>query len=239
MKRISFLGLTLLLFFTPPSFADLNVAVASNFKLSAQQIANDFEQEFGIKVKLSSASTATLYKQIVQGAPFDIFLSADQKHTQLLIENKRSRDEQAFVYAKGRLVFWKPDINRVPTLQDVLEYQDRLAIANPKFAPYGVAAQQTLQSIDKWQANQYIKGNNVNQAFQFVESKNVRAGLLSYAAMIQKQQHHFVMIPQEWHQPIIQSGLVLNNANSDDANKFKQYLLSAKVQNYIRSQGYN
>lgn len=239
MKQSPFISFFALVFFSQQSFAALNVAVASNFKFSAQQIAEDFEQESGIKVNLSSASTATLYKQILQGAPFDLFLAADEKHTQLLVEQNKVENEQPFVYAKGRLVFWKPEINRVPTLQDVLQYQDRLAIANPKFAPYGIAAQQTLQSIDKWQANEYVQGNNVNQAYQFVDSKNVKAGLLSYASMIQQHQRHYVIIPEEWHQPIIQSGLILDTKSNEDVVRFKQYLLSAKVQQYIRSQGYN
>ncbi|WP_166738788.1 molybdate ABC transporter substrate-binding protein [Psychromonas algarum] len=217
----------------------LNIAVASNFKLSAQHIAHEFTEISGIKVNISSASTATLYQQILRGAPFDVFLSADQKHIDLLIDANKVNQEHEFIYAQGRLVFWKPDITRVPTLQDFLLYDGRLAIANPKFAPYGIAAEETLKSIKKWQVQQYIKGNNINQAYQFVESKNVRAGLVAYASVIQKQQKNYVIIPQEWHHPIKQAGIVLNNDETKHAQLFRQFLLSENMQKYIKSQGYN
>lgn len=228
----------LMYFVSAQSVASLNIAVASNFKTSAQHIAKQFTEEFGIDVKLSSASTATLYQQVLRGAPFDLFLSADQKHIQLLVDAEKV-NQPPFQYAQGRLVFWKPTITRVPTLQDFMLYDDRLAIANPKFAPYGIAAKETLQSMKKWQAQEYVKGNNINQAYQFVASNNVDAGLVSYAAVVQKKQSHFVMVPEEWHQPIKQYGIVLNDKKSADANLFRTFLLSEKTRNFIKSQGYN
>ena len=241
-------ALVLMSIFSTQSVASLNIAVASNFKTSAQHIAKQFTKEFGIDVKLSSASTATLYQQVLRGAPFDVFLSADQKHIQLLVDAEKV-EQPPFLYAQGRLVFWKPEITRVPTLQDFMLYNERLAIANPKFAPYGIAAQETLESMKKWQTQPYVKGNNINQAYQFVESKNVNAGLVSYAAVVQKKQSHFVMIPEEWHQPIAQYGIVLSGKSLEgkkagdkklhDANLFRTYLLSENTRNYIKSQGYN
>ena len=218
------------------SIAALNVAVSSNFKVSAEYIAEQFSQQYDVKVNISSASTSTLYQQILHGAPFDLFLSADQKHVQQLIDELQLA-EHAFIYAQGRLVFWKPVISRVPTLQDFSNYEGRLAIANPKFAPYGIAAKETLETIKKWEMQEYVKGNNINQTYQFVDSHNVQAGLVSYAAVVQKKQTNYVLIPKEWHKPLIQSGIVLA-ADNRNAQLFKQYLQSKVIQHYIKSQGY-
>lgn len=236
-RLISILILTSL--FSTQSLAALKIAVASNFKASAQYIAQQFTDEYGIKVDLSSASTATLYQQILHAAPFDLFLAADEQHVRLLVDENKTGGHQYFLYAQGRLVFWEPSINRVPTLEDFMLYEGRLAMANPKFAPYGIAAQQTLESTQKWGLQTYVKGNNVIQAYQFVESKNAKAGLVSYASVIQQQQTHYVIIPQEWHQPITQAGVILNDKNLEEAILFQHFILSANSQNYIKSQGYN
>jgi len=225
--------------FSIQSFAALNIAVASNFKVSAQNIAKKFTHESGIEINISSASTTTLYQQILRGAPFDLFLAADKKHIELLVEKDKVGSQKEFAYATGRLVFWKPNSDVVPTQQDFMQYNDRLAIANPKFAPYGIAAKQALEFIKKWQSQTYVKGNNINQTYQFVDSKNVQAGLVSYASMIQKKRTHFVIIPQDWHQPIQQSGIILRGKNTQQAILFRQFLLSKEIQNYIKSQGYN
>lgn len=221
------------------SHAALNVAVASNFKLAALDIAQQFTDKFAIKVNISSASTGTLYQQILRGAPFDLFLSADQQHVTLLKQANKTAQQQDFVYAQGRLVFWQPAAKQNPTIDDFMEYKGRLAIANPKFAPYGIAAQQALAFTQKWQSLQYIQGNNINQAFQFVESKNVAAGLVSYAAVVQKNQPHYLLIPAQWHQPLLQSGIVLNDKKLKQANLFRDFLLSETIQKQIKSQGYN
>jgi len=221
------------------NLAPLNIAVASNFKVAALDIAQQFTKQFAIEVNISSASTATLYQQILRGAPFDLFLSADQKHVQLLIDANKTAQQLGFIYAQGRLVFWQPALNRQPIIDDFMAYQDRLAIANPKFAPYGIAAQQALTFTEKWQSQPYVKGNNINQTFQFVASKSVAAGLVSYAAVIQKKQTHYVLIPSHWYQPITQYGVVINEQKSQQAELFKQFLLSNVIQKQIAQQGYN
>ena len=217
----------------------LTIATASNFKLTAQHIADKFSHAFGIPVSISSASTATLYQQILRGAPFDVFLSADQQHVQKLIASHKTAEHQGFVYAQGKLVFWLPDALTTPTLATLQQFNGRLAIANPKFAPYGIAAKQSLQSLQKWQSLSYVKGNNINQTYQFVESKNVTAGMVSYAAVVQKEQINYVIIPQKWYQPIQQVGIILNSKHVDEAALFRQFLLSESIQTYIQSQGYN
>ena len=120
-----------------------------------------------------------------------------------------------------------------------MQYDARLAIANPKFAPYGVAAKQTLQAIDKWETLEYVKGNNINQAYQFVESGNIAAGLVSYAAVVQKHQKNYIIISQKWYLPIKQVGIILNSKHLKESELFREFLLSDSIQSYIQSQGYN
>jgi len=217
----------------------LRIAVASNFKLTAQHIADRFSHTFGIPVSISTASTATLYQQILHGAPFDVFLSADQQHVQQLIDNKKVAGHQGFVYAQGQLVFWQPDARKPPSLATLKAFNGRLAIANPKFAPYGIAAKQSLKSIEKWQSLAYVQGNNINQAYQFVATKHIPAGLVSFAAVIQEKQHNYVIIPQKWYQPIQQMGIILTDQRVNETALFRQFLLSKTIQTYIQSQGYH
>ena len=217
----------------------LTIAVASNFKLTAQHVAKQFSKTFGIQVNISSASTATLYQQILRGAPFDLFLSADEKHVQLLLEQGTVEQQTGFVYAQGKLVFWQPKADHKVNQDDFMQYDARLAIANPKFAPYGVAAKQTLQAIDKWETLEYVKGNNINQAYQFVESGNIAAGLVSYAAVVQKHQKNYIIISQKWYLPIKQVGIILNSKHLKESELFREFLLSDSIQSYIQSQGYN
>jgi len=217
----------------------LTIAVASNFKLTAQHVAQQFSKTFGIQVNISSASTATLYQQILRGAPFDLFLSADEKHVQLLLEQGAVEQQTSFVYAQGKLVFWQPKADHKVNQDDFMQYDARLAIANPKFAPYGVAAKQTLQAIDKWETLEYVKGNNINQAYQFVESGNIAAGLVSYAAVVQKHQKNYIIISQKWYLPIKQVGIILNSKHLKESELFREFLLSDSIQSYIQSQGYN
>ncbi|RBW45075.1 molybdate ABC transporter substrate-binding protein [Psychromonas sp. B3M02] len=236
LVSVIFVGLSC---FSVASQATINVAVASNFKVSAQDIADQFSHEYNIDVNISSASTGTLYQQILHGAPFDLFLSADQKHVDLLLQANKVGDNQPFVYAQGRLGFWMPSAETNPSIEDFIAYTGRLAIANPKFAPYGVAAQQALTSVGKWEDLQYIQGSNISQTYQFVESNNVKAGLVAYAALVQKKQQHYLLIPTKWHQPIIQAGVVLGTAQAEQANLFRDYLQSKPIQQLIHSQGYN
>lgn len=229
----------LLIFPSISSQAAINIAVASNFKISAEEIADKFTEKFDIDVNISSASTGTLYQQILHGAPFDLFLSADQTHVQLLQQANKVGDNQRFVYAQGRLGFWMPLAEKAPSIDNLISYAGRLAIANPKFAPYGVAAQEALTYLGKWGKQQYIQGSNISQTYQFVESKNVAAGMVAYATLIQKNKKHFLLIPAEWHQSIIQSGVVLNTEQTEQANLFRDFLLSESIQQLIHSQGYN
>ena len=155
-----------------PVFAgEVNAAVASNFSAPMKQIAALFQKESGDTVKLSFGSTGKFYAQIKDGAPFDVFVAADSATPQRLEEEGMTVNGSRFVYALGNLVLWSARPGYVDDKGAVLRKggYNKLAIADPKLAPYGMAAKETLEKLDLWDAVQskLVMGENITQAYQF------------------------------------------------------------------------
>lgn len=195
---------------------ELKVAVASNFKSTAQKIAQAFEQKTGHKVTLIGGSTGALYSLIYHGAPYDIFLSADQERPQKLIKNELAYTESLMTYALGQLAFWMPQQTNITTkniTQLIKQQTGKLAIANPRLAPYGKSSlffikKNVLQSTVK---NKLIKGNNITQTLQFVASGNAQSGFVSFSELLHAGiTDHFVLIEPNAYPPIKQQGVILN-----------------------------
>ena len=173
---------------------EVRVAVASNFYHTLAAIIQPFEQKTGIKVKLSAGSSGLLYAQIVRGAPFDLFFSADQQRPQLLEEQLLAISRKTYVY--GRLALWTPQPklassslssdNLLAKERFLANTQQPLVMANPRLAPYGKAAEQTLASLAIPLNNQgkRILANNISQAYQFIDSGNANAGFVAYSLLI-------------------------------------------------------
>lgn len=224
----------------------LTIAVASNFYHSLKHLLAD--SEFANKVKLSSGSTGLLYAQILKGAPFDILLAADTIRAQRLVEQGLAYPAQT--YAKGELVLWP---THLPAKQALNKVTAKLVIANPQFAPYGQAAIETLQALGlaaKLQAK-LVMANNINQAFQFVDSGNGQLALLAKSQLLQAQQKfaadgnkhkdyaHYQSIPEHWHRAIIQQAVVLKRTEQAKlAQRFMTWLTSPAVQQKLLSLGY-
>lgn len=237
--------LILLLTCIPKLQADeLKVAVASNFYHSLSELIQ--QTEFAEQLKLSSGSTGLLYAQLRKGAPFDVFLSADSERPKLL--NQQGLAYQPKTYAIGKLVLWPAVKNAQYTLQD---FTGKLAVANPKLAPYGQAAIETLTSLSlrKQYQSRLIKANNINQAFQFVDSGNAKLALLAKAQLVQAKQkvaigkqskyENYQEIPSEWHQPVAQQMVILQRTKELAlAQRFQAWLLSDKVQKKLIAAGY-
>lgn len=221
--------------------APIRVAVASNFKNSLTEIAANYAEQSGQKIIISSASTGTLYNQIRHGAPFDLFLSADKKRAQLIEQSSLGVQGSRFTYAQGQLTFWAPREAKVD-LTTLKQYSGRFAIANPKLAPYGLAAEQTLKKLHFWTQFSYVQGANISQTYQFIESGNVGAGLVAYAQLLQNQQlkaDQYYLIPVHLHQAILQQGVLLAATKQPEkVQQFIDYLISAEVQALIREKGY-
>jgi len=226
------------------------IAAAASVKLALQDIADAFRQDTGKSVRLSFASSGNLTRQIQQGAPFELFLSANTAYVEQLQQQKLAQD-QKFVYALGRLVLLTTVASPL-TLDEQLQgirqslQTGRLkhfAIANPELAPYGVAAREVLQHWQLWSSIQshLVLGENVAQATQFAASGAAQVGLVSYFLALApqlKNKIRFVLIPQAFHQPLAQTMVLLNRAG-DTAKLFYRYMQQHKAQQILNRYGYS
>jgi molybdate transport system substrate-binding protein len=226
-----FAVLLLLLFLSPTAMSDtLRIAVASNFKPTLEQINLHFEAQSGHKLLLSSASTGALTSQITYGAPFDLFLAADQAAPQRILEQDADKKDPTFCYAIGRLVLAGAEGN----LSRLADPELSLAIANPVTAPYGRAAQQVLsrKQFAPGNTRKLVRGNNAVQAHQFWYSGAVDLALIPKAHAPQDA----VEIPSEWHDPLEQHAVVLRTSPAMDT--YLEWFRSDTVRSLIIQAGY-
>jgi len=196
----------------------IRVAVASNFSDAIKSISQRFEEKTGHKVVLIFGSTGKHYAQIKNGAPFDVFFAADTKRPELLEQEGISRAGTRFTYAIGKLVLWSPKPGYVDTDGKLLGKGKfkHLAIANPKLAPYGKAAQQVLQARGLWSnfRGRMVRGENIGQTFQFVKSGNAELGFIASSQVIRPDSSipgSIWKIPQSLYSPIKQQAVLLKN----------------------------
>ncbi|GAA0702610.1 molybdate ABC transporter substrate-binding protein [Marinobacterium maritimum] len=216
----------------------LNLAVAANFKQPLERLVRQFDPEQQHQIAISSASTGVLYTQIRQGAPFDILLAADSARPERLEQEGPGIAGSRFTYAIGQLALWQPK-GHPDSLKDLLDAP--LAIANPRTAPYGLAAQQVLKALDRWQPAQQVQGSNIAQTFQFIHSGNVPQGLVARAQLIQQSipPAQWVLVDPELHQPIEQQLIQLQrSAGNPLADAFIEFLHSAEARQLIEQNGY-
>ncbi len=244
MNRLLLLLLTL--FFAAPASAGntpgvVYVAVASNFSAVMQQIARRYQAHSGQQVKISSSATGKHYAQIRQGAPFDVFFAADSKRPQLLEQQGLATGR--YSYALGKLLLWSPDPELITGDSRVLSNGafHYLAIANPKLAPYGRAARQVLQRLGLWERlrSRMVRGENIGQAFQFVNSGNAELGFVAAAQLVksgQKISGSHWEIPDGWYDEIRQQAVMLNDKPSTRA--FFEFVQSAAIRRLIGQSGY-
>lgn len=230
----------------PCQAAEVNAAVAANFAAPMQRIAMAFEQETGHKPILSFGSTGNLYAQIRNGAPFQILLSADSQTPAKLESEGLGLTGSRFTYAVGTLVLWSKQPGFVDEKGDVLRVDkfERIAIANPKLAPYGVAAMQTLTQLGVLSSVQpkLVQGENIAQAFQFVATENAQLGLVALSQVMvdgKIAQGSAWIVPSKLHAPIAQDAVLLVKGRDNPAAvALMRYLQSDRVKTIIRSYGY-
>jgi molybdate transport system substrate-binding protein len=223
--------------------AEIRVAVASNFTSAISVIAGGFEEDTGHKVLLAFGSTGKHYAQIRNGAPFDAFFAADVRRPKLLEQEGLAVPGSRFTYAVGKLVLWSPDTAYVDAQGNVLEQSEfrHMAIANPKLAPYGLAAREVLQSRGLWDEmnSRLVRGENIGQAFQFVASGNAELGFVALSQLKRpgyeiKGSHWDV--PAELYTPIEQQAVLLKD--TDAARAFMSFVRSDEAIRIIRDHGY-
>ena len=230
---------------------EVNIAVASNFKYTLEKLAADFKVKTGHDLVISSASSGKLFAQIIHGAPYHIFLSADESRADLLISKRRVRANNSYVYALGKLVLLS-NLKPRHDCKDVL-YSRRikhLAIANPKIAPYGAAAEQVLTKLGLWQQlkPRLVIAENIAQASLFVATGNAEAGFVASSVLAgAKRQSMDVIdagcvweVPADMYLPIKQKMVILNKAETNPAARdFFQYMQSGEAKSIIQAAGYD
>lgn len=230
----------------PAQAGEVRVAVASNFAAPLERIAAQFQQESGHTLKMSSGSSGKFYAQITAGAPFDVLLSADDSIPKRLLQEGKAVEGSRFVYAIGRLVLWSAQPDFVDAKGAVLNKGNfnKLAIADPRVAPYGVAAKETLEKLTMWNAMQerLVKGENITQTYQFAASENAELAFIALSEIMRDGKistGSWWLVPAEFHKPIKQSAVQLVSAQDPAAAKaFLSFLKSEKAAAIIRSFGY-
>ncbi|MGH8476373.1 MAG: molybdate ABC transporter substrate-binding protein [Methylococcales bacterium] len=223
---------------------EISLAVASNFTHAIKAIAARFEADTAHKVTLIFGSTGKHYAQIKNGAPFDVFFSADVERPKLLEGEGLASPGSRFTYAVGKIVLWSAQQGYVDPEGKVLQQQSfhHLAIANPKLAPYGKAAQEVLQAYDAWDALQdrIVLGENIEQAFQFVASGNAELGFVPYSQIVRPGHPiagSFWEVPQSLYAPIEQQAVLLKD--SEAARDFLSFVRTNESRTIIQGFGYS
>ncbi|MBD8474956.1 molybdate ABC transporter substrate-binding protein [Pseudomonas sp. CFBP 8770] len=229
------------------AYADeVQVAVAANFTAPIQAIAKAFEADTGHKLVAAYGSTGQFYTQIKNGAPFEVFLAADDSTPAKLESEQETVPGSRFTYATGTLALWSAKPGYVDAEGAVLKgnsYQ-HLSIANPKAAPYGLAATQVLAKMNLTQATQpkLVEGQNITQAFQFVSTGNAELGFVALSQIFKDgkvEQGSAWIVPAALHDPIKQDAVILNKGRDSDAAKaLMQYLKGPAAAAIIKSYGY-
>ena len=224
----------------------VQVAVAANFTAPLQAIAAEFEKDSGHSVVASFGATGQLYAQIQHGAPFEVLLSADESTPAKLDSEGLGVSGSRFTYAVGRLVLWsaKPDyLDGSDAALKANQYK-HLAIANPKAAPYGLAATEVLGKLGLSAAvkDKLVEGQNITQAHQFIATGNAELGFVALSQVYQDGQlssGSAWIVPAELHTPIKQDALILKKGEQNPtAAAFMDYLKGEKAAAIIQSYGY-
>jgi molybdate transport system substrate-binding protein len=220
-----------------------HVAVAANFTEPAREIADLFRQKTGNEAILIFGASGAFFSQITHGAPFEVFLSADEERPRLAVEQGFAVADSRFTYAIGKLALW----SRVLDVTDgkaVLSAGNfsKLSIANPNSAPYGAAAVETMKALGVFDALQskLVQGNSIAQAFQFIDTRNAELGFVALAQLHGVTGGTQWLVPENFHSPIRQDAVLLKTAANDEASKaFLAFLKGPEAHKIIESFGYS
>ena len=241
------LALTAALAFTTLARADVvQVAVAANFTAPAKALAEVFARTTGHEAKLSFGATGALYTQIKNGAPFDVLLAADDERPARLEQEGDTVPGSRFTYATGQLVLWSAKPGLVDDEGAVLKHGNfgKIAIANPKNAPYGAAAVEAMGKLGVAAALQpkLVTGESIGQTYNFIATGNADLGFVALAQVLEGgklKSGSMWVVPAQYHAPIIQDAVILKRAASNAAAKaWMDLLKTPQSKELIRSYGY-
>ncbi|SFI18455.1 molybdate ABC transporter substrate-binding protein [Bradyrhizobium sp. cf659] len=244
MKPLRSIALVMswLLACAPAQAAQTNVAVAANFTDAAREIAAIFKRKTGHEAVLSFGASGQFYTQISQGAPFQVFLSADESRPKKLVEDGLALADSRFTYAIGKLVLWSKSPG-VVTGEETLKAASfaKLSICNPAAAPYGLAAVQTIKSLNLYETlkPKLVEGATITQAYQFVETGNAEVGFVALSQLTGSDAGSRWVVPQALYDPIRQDAVLLKlGAGNDAARAFIAFLRGPEARAVIEKYGY-
>ncbi|AIR90614.1 molybdate ABC transporter substrate-binding protein [Pseudomonas cremoricolorata] len=244
--RPTLLAIATLLTFNTACADEVQVAVAANFTAPIKALAADFQKDTGHTLVASYGATGQFYAQINNGAPFDVFLAADDTTPAKLEQEKAIVPGSRFTYAIGTLALWSAKTGYVDAKGDVLRKGDykHLAIANPKAAPYGLAATQVLEKLKLTEATKpkLVEGQNITQTYQFVSTGNAELGFVALSQIYKDgkiSEGSAWIVPATDHEPIRQDAVILNKGKDNPAAQaLVDYLKTPKATALIKSYGY-
>ncbi len=226
---------------TAAAAGETRIAVAANFTTTAKMIGTAFERASGHKPIFSFGSTGQLYAQISQGAPYDVFLSADRLRAERAVTEGFAVPGSRFAYATGRIVLFSRDKGFVHG-NETLTNVGKIAIANPKTAPYGAAAVETMKALgvyERLEAN-LVRGNNIAQTYQFVYTGNAELGFVALSQVADHDEGSRWIVPDRLHSPITQDAVLLKRgAENAAAWAFLSFLKGPEARAIIEKHGYD
>ncbi|WP_420235046.1 molybdate ABC transporter substrate-binding protein [Pseudomonas sp. ABY48] len=246
LSRFAPLLLTMLFTVGAVQAAEVQVAVASNFTAPIQAIAADFEKDTGHKLVAAYGATGQFYTQIKNGAPFEVFLAADDTTPARLESEGDTVKGSRFTYAVGTLALWSAKAGYVDSQGQVLKHNNfqHLSIANPKAAPYGLAATQVLDKLGLTAQvkSKLVEGQNITQAYQFVSTGNAELGFVALSQVYKDGKvtgGSAWIVPAQLHDPIKQDAVILNKGRDNPAAvALVDYLKGPKAAAIIQTYGY-
>ena len=246
MKRINLSLLATCLWSLTSTAEDLLVAVASNFSAPMAELVMRFEAQTDHKVEVAYGSSGRLFAQISNGAPFQIFFSADQDKPERLLVSGLAVPGSSFTYATGALVLWNADDKAEVSDESALsqDARARIAIANPRVAPYGTAAIQAIESLalSEVVAGRLVLGENIAQAYQFVDSGNASLGFLAKSQVFRDgslREGSAWEVPGDLHTPIRQDAVLLKSAEDcQPCLQFMEFVQRPEQRTLLAGWGY-
>lgn len=244
MKKIYFL-LILIIFGCTSQEGSLNVATAANMQFAMEALAEAYSEEPGTKIDVILGSSGKLTAQIQQGAPYDLFFSADLKYPNALVESGNTTEDPV-VYAEGIIVLWSMKYNMPVALEQITSSEVKhIALANPKTAPYGIAAEEVLKNMGLYEElyDRLVFGESISQVNQFITAEAAEMGFTSQSVVVSPnmlEKGNWIDIPDSLYSPIQQAVVILKNdrGQSKEAKAFVEFVLSETGKGILNKFGY-
>ena len=250
VRRSSLVAVLAVGFISQPCLAqEITVAAAADLQFAMQDIATRFQKETGKTVKLTYGSSGNFFQQIQNGAPFDIFFSANLDYAKKLDAAGLTEPGSYYQYAKGKIVIWVPKESKLDLTPGLKAFLDpsvkKIAVANPQHAPYGQAAVAAMQSQNVYEKvkDRFVLGENISQTASFVVSGSADVGIVALSLALSpnmKDKGRYVEVPADEYPPIEQACVILGSSkNKETARQFMAFIKTSAIADVLRSYGFD